>query len=228
MIHDILLAIPWAFLLAISIGPGFFLLLETSITKGFKAAFIFDLGIVFSDLIFILIAYFATNQLLAQLKDNPVIFIIGGLIMSTYGIVSYVSLKKKFNEKIDVDDEEDIKKNNYLGLFFKGFFLNIINIGILGFWMMVIITQGPQLEMKPLRIFTFFTSTLFFYLAIDVFKIVVAKQLKHKLTPTNIYKIKRIISIVILIFGAFLILQGIFPKGKDIVEDKLGIEHVGE
>ena len=228
MIHDILLAIPWAFLLAISIGPGFFLLLETSITKGFKAAFIFDLGIVFSDLIFILIAYFATNQLLAQLKDNPVIFIIGGLIMSTYGIVSYISLKKKFNEKIDVDDEEDIKKNNYLGLFFKGFFLNVINIGILGFWIMVIITQGPQLEMKPLRIFTFFASTLFFYLAIDVFKILVAKQLKHKLTPTNIYKIKRIISIVILIFGAFLILQGFFPKGKEIVEDKLGIENVGE
>ena len=227
MIHDILLAIPWAFLLAISIGPGFFLLLETSITKGFKAAFIFDLGIVFSDLIFILIAYFATNQILAQLKDNPIIYIIGGLIMSTYGIVSYVALKKKFNEKLE-EEEEDISKNNYLGLFFKGFFLNIINIGILGFWMMVIITQGPQLEMKPFRIFTFFASTLSFYLAIDVFKILVAKQLKHKLTPTNIYKIKRIISIVILIFGAFLILQGFFPKGKEIVEDKLGIENVGE
>lgn len=227
MIHDILLAIPWAFLLAISIGPGFFMLLETSITKGFKAAFTFDLGIVFSDLIFILIAYFATNQILAQLKDNPIIYIIGGLIMSSYGIVSYVALKKKFNEKLE-EEEEDISKNNYLGLFFKGFFLNIINIGILGFWMMVIITQGPQLEMKPFRIFTFFASTLLFYLAIDVFKILLAKQLKHKLTPTNIYKIKRIISIVILIFGVFLILQGIFPKGKDIVEDKLGIEHVGE
>lgn len=228
MIHDILLAIPWAFLLAISIGPGFFMLLETSITKGFRAAMIFDLGIVFSDLIFILIAYFATNQILAQLKDNPIIYIIGGLIMSTYGIVSYVSLKKKFNEKVDDDDDEDIPKNNYLGLFFKGFFLNIINIGILGFWMMVIITQGPQLEMKPFRIFIFFTSILFFYLAIDVFKILVAKQLKHKLTPTNIYKIKRIISIVILIFGAFLILQGFFPKGKAIMEDKLGIENTGE
>ena len=227
MIHDILLAIPWAFLLAISIGPGFFMLLETSITKGFKAAFTFDLGIVFSDFIFILIAYFATNQILAQLKDNPVIYIIGGLIMSSYGIVSYVALKKKFNEKLE-DEDEDISKTNYLGLFFKGFFLNIINIGILGFWMMVIITQGPQLEMKPFRIFTFFTFTLLFYLGIDVFKILLAKQLKHKLTPTNIYKIKRIISIVILIFGVFLILQGIFPKGKDIVEDRLGIEHVGE
>jgi threonine/homoserine/homoserine lactone efflux protein len=195
MIHDILLAIPWAFLLAISIGPGFFMLLETSITKGFKAAFTLDLGIVFSDIIFILIAYFATNQILSQLKDNP-------------------------------DDEEDIQKNNYLGLFFKGVFLNIINIGVLGFWMMIIITHGPKLEMNPLRIFVFFTSILVFYLLIDIYKILLAKQLKNKLTPNNIYKIKRIISIVILIFGVFFILQGLFPKSKQIVNKKLGIEQV--
>ena len=228
MIHDILSAIPWAFLLSVSIGPGFFMLLETSITKGFRAAFTFDLGIAFSDIIFILIAYFATNQILAQLKDNPNIYILGGLIMSTYGIVSYVALKKKFIQQEENEDDEDIPKNNYLGLFFKGFFLNIINVGILGFWMMVIITQGPQLEMKPFRIFTFFASTIIFYLTLDVFKILAAKQLKNKLTPTNIYKIKRIISIVILIFGAFLILQGFFPNGKEIVENKLGIENVGE
>lgn len=155
MIHDILLAIPWAFLLAISIGPGFFMLLETSITKGFKAAFTLDLGIVFSDIIFILIAYFATNQILSQLKDNPVLYIVGGIIMSVYGLISFIQLKKKFNEKMDDDDEEDIQKNNYLGLFFKGVFLNIINIGVLGFWMMIIITHGPKLEMNPLRIFIF-------------------------------------------------------------------------
>ncbi len=192
MFQDILSALPWGFLLAFSIGPGFFILLETSITKGFRAAMIFDLGIVFSDIIWILIAYFATNQILAQFKDNPNLYIIGGLIMSIYGIVSNTSLKKKFNEQEDKDEDDDIKKNNYLGLFFKGFFLNIINIGILAFWMMVIITQAPQLEMKPLRIFIFFTSILIFYLIIDVFKILLAKQLKHKLTPTNIYKIKRI------------------------------------
>lgn len=228
MFQDILSALPWGFLLAFSIGPGFFILLETSITKGFRAAMIFDLGIVFSDIIWILIAYFATNQILAQFKDNPNLYIIGGLVMSIYGIISNTSLKKKFNEQEDKDDDEDIKKNNYLGLFFKGFFLNIINIGILAFWMMVIITQAPQLEMKPLRIFIFFTSILIFYLSIDVFKILLAKQLKHKLTPTNIYKIKRIINVVILIFGVFLILQGIFPNGKQMVENKLGIENTIE
>ena len=56
--------------------------------------------------------------------------------------------------------------------------------------MMVIITQGPRLQMIPFRVFTFFSATLFFYLVIDVAKIILAKQLKHRLTPVNIYKIK--------------------------------------
>lgn len=226
MIKDVFVAIPWAFLLAFSIGPGFFVLLETSITKGFKAAFTFDCGIVFSDIVFILIAYFASNQILAQFKDNPNLFIIGGLVMAIYGIVSFIQLKKKFVIEIENDEVEDIPKNNYLGLFFKGFFLNVINIGILGFWMMVIITQGPQLEMKPFRIFTFFASTLVFYLGIDIVKIILAKQVKHKLTPTNIYKIKRVISFILIIFGVFFLLQGIFPGMKDDITNK--IEHTTE
>ncbi|WP_396137935.1 LysE family translocator [Flavobacterium sp.] len=220
ILQDILAAIPWGFLLAISIGPGFFILLETSITKGFKAAFTLDCGIIFSDIIFILIAYFASNQILAQFKDNPNLYIVGGLIMSVYGLISYIQLRKKFviDEERDIDD---IPKNNYLGLFFKGFFLNIINVGILGFWMMVIITQGPRLQMIPFRVFTFFSATLFFYLVIDVAKIILAKQLKHRLTPVNIYKIKRVISFILIIFGVFFLLQGVFPSFKEKVVNEI-------
>ena len=225
MIQDILAALPWGFLLAISIGPGFFVLLETSITKGFKAAITLDFGIVFSDIVYILIAYFASNQILDQFKNNPNLYIIGGLIMGVYGVISFIQLKKKFviEEEKDIDD---IPKNNYLGLFFKGFFLNVINIGILGFWMMVIITQGPRLQMVPSRIFVFFTATLLFYLGFDVMKILLAKQLKHRLTPTNIYKIKRTISFILVIFGLFFLLQGIFPGMKDDITNK--IEHTTE
>jgi threonine/homoserine/homoserine lactone efflux protein len=140
--------------------------------------------------------------------------------MSVYGLISYTQLKKKFviDEEKDLDD---IPKNNYLGLFFKGFFLNVINIGILGFWMMVIITQGPRLQMIPSRVFTFFTATLFFYLAIDVVKIILSKQLKHRLTPVNIYKIKRVISFILIIFGVFFLLQGVFPGFKEKVVHKI-------
>ena len=45
MLNDILAAIPWGFLLAFTIGPVFFVLLETSIIKGFRAALFFYFGV---------------------------------------------------------------------------------------------------------------------------------------------------------------------------------------
>jgi hypothetical protein len=46
-----------------------------------------------------------------------------------------------------------------------------------------------------------------------------AKQLKNKMTPTNIFKIKKGISIVLMIFGIVLITQGWFPKEKEMVKN---------
>ena len=46
MIEDIQAAIPLGFFLAFMIGPVFFVLLETSVIKGFRAALAFDLGVI--------------------------------------------------------------------------------------------------------------------------------------------------------------------------------------
>ena len=222
MINDILSAIPWGILLAFTIGPVFFILLETGITKGFRAAMIFVLGVVFADLVFILIAYFSTNQLLEKMKDDPSMFVFGGVLMLSFGIISFIKEKKNYLKKIEVElDDENIPKNNYLGLFFKGFFLNFINIGVLAFWMGIIIVFGPKLNMETNRIITFITTIICTYVAIDILKINVAKQLKSKLTPYNIYKIKRVISVVLMIFGTFLIVQGFFPKEKEMIKQKI-------
>jgi threonine/homoserine/homoserine lactone efflux protein len=222
MLNDILTALPWGILLAFTIGPVFFVLIETSVTKGFKAAFTFDLGVVFGDIVFILIAYFSTNQLLEKLKDDPSLFIFGGVIMFSYGIISFVKEKRNKKKKLaEVFDQDFIPKNNYLALFFKGFVLNFINIGVLGFWMMIIITFGPQLEMDVNRIITFFSIILITYLGTDIIKILIAKQLRSRLTPYIIYKIRRVISVILMIFGFFLITQGFFPKEKELIEEKM-------
>ncbi len=225
IVNDILSAIPWGILLAFTIGPVFFVLLETSISKGFRAAMVLDAGVVFADLVFILIAYFSTNQILERLKDDPGLFIFGGIVMLSFGIISYVKEKKEFKKKLQEELEEDdnIPKNNYLGLFFKGFLLNFINIGVLGFWMGIIIVFGPKLNMETNRIILFITTIIITYFLIDILKINVAKQLKSKLTPYNIYKIKRVISVVLMIFGSFLIVQGLFPKEKEMIQEKFGI-----
>ena len=138
--------------------------------------------------------------------------------MVAYGIISFIKLKKQAKIQYEAIDDEIIKKN-YGSLFIKGFFLNIINIGVLGFWLAIIISVGPKLEMQTSRMMTFFTSVIVSYLLIDCIKMVLAKQLKSKLTPTNIFKIKKGISIVLIVFGLALMAQGWFPKEKEMVKN---------
>jgi threonine/homoserine/homoserine lactone efflux protein len=220
MINDILTGIPWGIFLSFMIGPVFFILIETSITKGFRAALAFDLGVVLGDVFFIAVAYLGSYRLISSLKDKPALFIFGGILMVAYGIISFVKLKKQAKIQYEAIDDEIIKKN-YGSLFIKGFFLNIINIGVLGFWLAIIISVGPKLDMQTSRMMTFFTSVIISYLLIDCLKMVLAKQLKSKLTPTNILKIKKGISIVLIIFGLALMVQGWFPKEKEMVKNAL-------
>lgn len=220
MINDILSGIPWGIFLSFMIGPVFFILLETSIVKGFRAAFVFDLGVVLADIFFITIAYLGSYRLITSIKDNSALFMFGGIVMLAYGVISYIGLHKE--KKVDTHkiDNEIIRKD-YLGLFIKGFFLNIINIGVLGFWLAIIISVGPKLEMQMSRMLTFFATVIITYLLVDSVKIVLAKQLKSKMTPTNILKIKKGISIVLMVFGVVLITQGWFPKEKEKLKDVL-------
>ena len=145
---------------------------------------------------------------------------LGGILMLSYGLISYISLKKEKKIDTKVIDNEIIKKN-YTGLFIKGFFLNIINIGVLGFWLAIIISVGPKLEMQTSRMMTFFATVILTYVLVDCVKIVLAKQLKSKMTPTNILKIKKVISIVLMVFGVVLITQGWFPNVKEKIKNDL-------
>lgn len=215
MIEDILSALPLGFFLSIMPGAVFFVLLETSVIKGFRAAVAFDLGAIFSDIIFILIAYFSSYRLLERLKDEPALFIFGGLIMVTYGIISFVKITRSARNELIDEASKDILKKDYISLFVKGFLLNFINIGVLGFWLAIIITWGPQLDLKPSRMFVFFTSVICAYFLLDIGKILLAKQLRSRLTIKNIAKIKKGISVILVVFGVALLIQGSVPIEKD-------------
>jgi threonine/homoserine/homoserine lactone efflux protein len=216
-LNDILSAIPLGFFLSFMIGPVFFVLLETSVEKGFRAAVMFDLGVVLADIIFILIAFFSSYRLIQSIRDDPALFIFGGLVMLTYGIISFVKNKKESKKSIDEIDPKELAKTNYLSLFIKGFFLNFINIGVLGFWLAILITIGPQLELKTSRMLTFFSTLIIVYFITDLFKIILAKQLRNQLNPKNILLIKKVISVVLIICGVVLLSQAWFPKEQKIV-----------
>jgi len=220
MIEDIQAAIPLGFFLAFMIGPVFFVLLETSVTKGFRAAVVFDLGVIIADIFFIGLAYFSSFQLLDNLSNQPGLFVFGGMILAVYGIIIFL---KKPQKSTTETSEIKFIKTNYLSLFFKGFLLNFINIGVLVFWLGVIIITGPSLENDINRFYVFFGTMILAYFVTDLFKILLAKQLKRKLTPNRILKVKKTLGLILVICGLVLIVKGFLPKDhlnpQDLIEE---------
>ncbi|TDN88183.1 threonine/homoserine/homoserine lactone efflux protein [Salegentibacter sp. 24] len=221
MFQDVLAALPLGLFLAFLLGPVFFVLLETAAIKGFRAAFAFDLGVIVADIIFLFVAYLSTTKLLASIKDDPALFIFGGMILATYGVMSFVQTKKVLRQDDDTPEIRKLSKSDYFGLAVKGFLLNFINIGVLGFWLGLIIIFGPKLEMEENRIMVFFGSVLGTYLVLDIFKILLAKKLNRKLTPNRIYIMKKGISVLLIVFGGMLIFQGLFPSQVDEIKDQI-------
>ncbi|RSK41551.1 LysE family translocator [Mangrovimonas spongiae] len=219
MINDILAAIPFGIILAFTIGPVFFVLLETSATKGFKSALIFDLGVIFADILFILVAFYSANSLLQKIKDDPNFLIFGGVLLVAYGIISFTKTSKSFRSIVKEYHRVQIKKN-YGMLFVKGFLLNFINIGVLAGWLGFIVIANSITTSKN-GVEVFIVTMLVTYLLVDLFKIAVAKRIRRKLTPRRIFKTKKIIALVILGFGVLLLVQGFFPNEKKLLKEKI-------
>ena len=202
------------FFMAFMIGPVFFTLIQTSILKGARAAISFDLGVVLSDLSFILIAYYGSRSLLEKIKDDPRIFFISGLVLIIYGLITYLEKEKKKEVLASAKALNIGIKNNYLRLFFKGFFLNFINVGVLAFWLGVVLVIGPILKMDQPSIFCYFGTILTSYFLTDLGKIFLAKKLKTKMTPLVINQTKKIMGIILIFCGVFLMLKGFIPTVK--------------
>ena len=212
--YDIKNAILIGIGLSFMIGPVFFMLIQTSILKGVKAAVAFNMGVILGDVAFIVIAYYGSRHLLERIKDDPRLFFIGGLILIVYGAITYLD---KSNKKETEEPSIDLTvNNNYLKLILKGFFLNFINIGVLALWVGLIVGIGPSLDMNPTRIFYYFALILISYFVVDLGKILLAKQLKKKMTSLVVFRVKRIMGVLLIVFGVGLMLKGFLPKDNKI------------
>jgi threonine/homoserine/homoserine lactone efflux protein len=219
MFDGLLYAAFYGFLLAFAVGPVFFTLIETSITKGFKAAVFFDLGAMVADIIFILIAFYSTSKILEKVKDDPGLLIFGGAVLIAYGIISYIRTAKSFIKIAREHYAVNVKKN-LGGLFLKGFLLNFVNFGVLAGWIGTIIMANALTTGKN-GVFLFLTTVLATFFLTDLLKITLAKRLKNKMTPRFTYKTKKWVSILIIGFGVIMLLQGIFSD-----QIQKGIENI--
>ena len=114
MFEDLQVAVVLGITLGFMIGPVFFVLLETSATKGFRAGLSFDIGVILADVVFILIAYFSSYQLIENLSNQPGLYVLGGAIIIVYGITLFFKKEKQKDELL----RSGVRKNKR-NLFFQ-------------------------------------------------------------------------------------------------------------
>ena len=204
MDFNVLTPITVGFFTAFIMGPIFWVLLETSITKGFKAAVAFDLGVMFADVCFIGICYLGSFQLLEDEQNKQGLFVLGGTILLLYGLFSWINRAKKNKENLDIQES----KENYFGLAAKGFAINILNVGVFIFWGGVTIVSSPASGKSFTSFVLFFSIVLLSYFITDLLKISVANRFKSLLTGKGIVIVNSIVALILVISGVVLILKG--------------------
>tara|TARA_B100001109_G_scaffold112311_1_gene91687 strand:+ start:168 stop:791 length:624 start_codon:yes stop_codon:yes gene_type:complete len=204
---NILTPITVGFFTAFIMGPVFWVLLETSITKGFKAAIAFDLGVMLADVIFIGVCYLGSFQLLEEDENKQGLFVLGGTILLLYGLFSWINRSKKSKNQPEIQEF----KENYFGLAAKGFALNILNVGVFIFWGGVTIVSSPASGKSFTSFVLFFSIVLLSYFVTDLFKISVANRFKSLLTGKGIVIVNTIVSLILIVSGVVLILKGAQP-----------------
>ena len=205
MDFNILTPITVGFFTAFIMGPVFWVLLETSITKGFKAAVAFDLGVMFADVCFIGVCYLGSFQLLEDDQNRQGLFVLGGTILLLYGLFSWINRNKKSKHQPEIQES----KENYFGLAAKGFAINILNVGVFIFWGGVTIVSSPASGKSFTSFVLFFSIVLLSYFITDLLKISVANRFKSLLTGKGIVIVNSLVSLILIVSGVVLILKGV-------------------
>ena len=198
-------------ILSIMLGPAFFVLLETSIRKGIRAALAFDAGVLISDIIYIVIAYVFIKQV-AELStggDNALIKFIGGILFLVYGVIIF--RKKIVSTKIDATARKMRNSKDYWILFVKGLLLNLANPLVIFYWfsVMALGKTAARDAFTGWDMFIYLCIILITFFTIDVLKIIGAKKLRPFITTKVLKSLNQITGSVLLAFGFFLILNSV-------------------
>ncbi len=206
----------------IFIGPVFFLLLETSINKGWKQAIILDLGVIACDLLFIFIFYFSLKDFTELIEDNPIIeksmFRIGGLLLLIYGLImvfkkeNFKSMRKKKMKEFN---------SNYFATFMNGFLLNLLNVGVIFFWFTTVSYLSVTYT-KTEDFIAFIMIAFATFFGIDLLKIVLAQRVKKLLSVRNTIALRRFMGGILIVFSLLLFVKsfGVFDAIDDKVEEQ--------
>lgn len=164
-------------LLSMMIGPVFFALMTTSLAHGFRQSAILALGVLVSDLIYVLITYLGVHFITQIPTIEKYLGLFGGVILFSFGI----SFMFKKVSSISVDQETAKPKKRTA--FFQGFGINGINPFVLLFWLSIASMVSIKILWGISERTLFYSTLLLTIFGVDLLKAFLAGRLRPFLSP---------------------------------------------
>jgi threonine/homoserine/homoserine lactone efflux protein len=205
MLEAVWKGITLGLLLSIAVGPVIFSILKQSINNGKKGGLAFVIGVSLSDITLAVVSNFFTELFAEFIERKTEIGIIGSTFLISVGIYFL------FFKKVQVNEEGKqiikVRKRDYLKLLIAGYFMNILNPAIIIFWLT---TSTAFISHTLNERIIIFGIALSFVLAGDITKVILAGNLRKRLTLKNIQLINRINGVILIGFGVALIVGLLF------------------
>jgi threonine/homoserine/homoserine lactone efflux protein len=205
MIAPIIKGLLLGLILSISIGPVIFAILKQSLTNGRKAGYAFVAGVSASDITLLIVCNVFTALFTLVLSHKAIVAMIGAGFLLLMGLYTLI-FKKVQTEALD-EKQKELRKRDFVGIFFSGYLMNTLNPSVFLFWFAwtaAIGANATETENPTSYKLVVFGTCLLFVLTSDLIKVVLAGALRPRLTEKNLIWINRLSGIIILIFSAAL------------------------
>jgi threonine/homoserine/homoserine lactone efflux protein len=179
------------------IGATFFMLIETSMTRGFRAALWFDLGVIVCDAIIIAAVYFFAASITKSLMHSHYFNLAGGLAFVGFGI-NYIIARRHEHTGYQA-------KTKVLKLFLNGFFINLLNPSVVIFWLGSMAVALSHFKFTGKQCLAYFATALGVVLLVDIAKAYFASKLSRFLRPGILRRIYVFSGILMIGLGIFII-----------------------
>lgn len=187
--------------LAVSLGPIFIALTQTSIEKGTLPGLTVGLGIWISDILFVFILNNFIHSIKSTIESESFNFwlgVSGAIVMFLFGLA--LLIKKPSLEY------EDLKfsRTDYFGFWLKGFLVNTLNPFTIVFWTGIISSYVIGRKLDSHDVWLLLGTILSVIILSDTAKVYLADFLKKWLTPRHINIVANLSGVILIIFGIFL------------------------
>lgn len=191
---------------AVLMGPAFFALIQTSIHRGFKYGALLATGIFLSDLSALVLCYFGASQLLgSDPRQNKYFSIIGGIILIIFG--TYTFTRKVMTQTENNGDSSVDAPSKFYIYIIKGFFLNALNPGMWFIWITIVVSISANFGVNSSSILFFLIGVLITIFGTDILKCYISHQIKRHINPRTMTWMNRIVGIVLIGFGTYLVIN---------------------